>query len=166
MSYDLILRQALKLHDEGRLDEAERLYRQILETAPDHPVVLNLLGLVAQSKGLHEQAVSFLPGPLSKIRSRRNITLTSPGRKNGAAKRPRRSRLISALCNCSRASRKPAMRSATFTPASGRPNGPVNNIIRPHCSTPLTSNRAPTWQKRKTTFRRCKNWRRSTLTTH
>ncbi len=59
MSYDLILRQALKLHDEGRLDEAERLYRQILETAPDHPVVLNLLGLVAQSKGLHEQAVSF-----------------------------------------------------------------------------------------------------------
>ena len=34
MSYDLILRQALKLHDEGRLDEAERLYRQILETAP------------------------------------------------------------------------------------------------------------------------------------
>ena len=25
MSYDLILRQALKLHDEGRLDEAERL---------------------------------------------------------------------------------------------------------------------------------------------
>ncbi len=59
MSYDLLMRQALKLHDEGRLEQAEQLYRQILETSPDHPVVLNLLGLIAQSKNLHDQAITF-----------------------------------------------------------------------------------------------------------
>lgn len=53
------MQQALKLHQEGNLDAAESLYRQILETAPHHPVVLNLLGLIAQSKGLHEPAVGL-----------------------------------------------------------------------------------------------------------
>ncbi len=30
MSYDLIMQQALKFHNEDKLDEAERLYRKIL----------------------------------------------------------------------------------------------------------------------------------------
>ena len=59
MSYDLILQQALKLHNDGRLDEAAALYRQVLETVPDQPAVLNLLGLIAQSKGLHDQAAEY-----------------------------------------------------------------------------------------------------------
>lgn len=59
MGYDLIFSQALKLHEAGRFDEAERLYRQILETAPENPDVLNLLGLVAQAKGIHEEAISL-----------------------------------------------------------------------------------------------------------
>ena len=53
------MQQALRLHQEGNLDAAEALYRQILETAPRHPVVLNLLGLIAQAKGLDEPAVSL-----------------------------------------------------------------------------------------------------------
>ncbi len=56
MSYDLIMQQALKFHNEDKLDEAERLYRKILETSPHHPVILNLLGLIAQNKGLHSEA--------------------------------------------------------------------------------------------------------------
>lgn len=59
MSYDLLLQQGLKLHNAGRLDEAAGLYRQVLETAPDHPVVLNLLGLIAQQKGFHTEAIDF-----------------------------------------------------------------------------------------------------------
>ena len=59
MSYDLMFQQALALHEQGRFDEAETLYRQILETAPKNPDVLNLLGLVAQAKGIHNEAVEL-----------------------------------------------------------------------------------------------------------
>lgn len=59
MSYDLMFQQALALHEQGRFDEAESLYRQILETAPRNPDVLNLLGLVAQAKGIHNEAVEL-----------------------------------------------------------------------------------------------------------
>ena len=59
MSYDLMFQQALALHEQGRFDEAESLYRQILETAPRNPDVLNFLGLVAQAKGIHNEAVEL-----------------------------------------------------------------------------------------------------------
>ncbi len=59
MSYETLFQNALSLHEAGRLDEAEDLYRRILETAPEQPDVLNLLGLVAQSKGVQSEAVSL-----------------------------------------------------------------------------------------------------------
>lgn len=59
MSYDILFRQALQLHDAGELGKAEQLYRQILEAAPQNPDVLNLMGLIAQAKGLHNQAVNW-----------------------------------------------------------------------------------------------------------
>lgn len=59
MSYDLLFQQALAAHEQGRFDEAEQIYRQILETAPENPDVLNLLGLVAQAKGVHNQAIEL-----------------------------------------------------------------------------------------------------------
>lgn len=59
MSYENIFQQALKLHQNGQLDEAEKLYRQVLLAAPNNPQILNLLGIIAQNKNLHEQAISF-----------------------------------------------------------------------------------------------------------
>lgn len=59
MSYDLLFQQALAAHEQGRFDEAEHIYRQILETAPKNPDVLNMLGLVAQAKGVHNQAIEL-----------------------------------------------------------------------------------------------------------
>ncbi|MBP5398830.1 MAG: tetratricopeptide repeat protein [Alphaproteobacteria bacterium] len=59
MSYETIFQQALKFHQNGQLDEAEKLYRQVLQIAPNNPQILNLLGIIAQSKNLHEQAVSY-----------------------------------------------------------------------------------------------------------
>lgn len=56
MSYDIMFNQALSLHEAGKIDEAERIYRQILETAPKHAEVLNLLGLIAQAKGAQTEA--------------------------------------------------------------------------------------------------------------
>ena len=59
MGYDLLFQQAVKLHEAGELTKAENIYRQILETAPDNPDVLNLMGMVAQAKGLHDQACNW-----------------------------------------------------------------------------------------------------------
>lgn len=59
MSYEVMFQNAVSLHEAGQFDEAERLYRQILETAPNHPDVLNLLGLVAQAKGAQTEACSL-----------------------------------------------------------------------------------------------------------
>ncbi len=59
MGYDFLFARALKLHENGKFDEAEQIYRQILETAPDNPDLLNLLGLTAQAKGVHSEAVEL-----------------------------------------------------------------------------------------------------------
>lgn len=58
MSYELMFQKAVALHQNGALNEAESIYRQILETAPDNADVLNLLGLIAQAKGIHNEAVT------------------------------------------------------------------------------------------------------------
>ena len=59
MSYQLMFQKAVELHQNGALNEAEQLYRQILETAPDNADVLNLLGLIAQARGIHQQAAEY-----------------------------------------------------------------------------------------------------------
>lgn len=66
MSYDIMFQQALTLHQQGQLDAAEQIYRQILETVPDHPDILNFLGLIAQDKGVHDQAVQLFYKALKK----------------------------------------------------------------------------------------------------
>lgn len=59
MSYQYMFQKAVELHQNGALNEAEQIYRQILETAPENADVLNLLGLVAQSKGIHNEAAAY-----------------------------------------------------------------------------------------------------------
>jgi len=59
MSYDIIFNQAMKLHEEGKLNEAESLYRQILTTNPNNPDLLNLLGLIAFEKGIYQNSAEL-----------------------------------------------------------------------------------------------------------
>ncbi|MBR1399927.1 MAG: tetratricopeptide repeat protein [Alphaproteobacteria bacterium] len=59
MSYELMFQKAITLQQNGALNEAEQIYRQILETAPQNSDVLNLLGLVAQAKGIHNEAITY-----------------------------------------------------------------------------------------------------------
>lgn len=59
MSYDLMFQKANNLYMNGSLDEAEQLYRHILEAVPENPDVLNMMGLTAQAKNMHQQAVSY-----------------------------------------------------------------------------------------------------------
>lgn len=69
MSYEVMFQNAVSLHEAGQLDEAESLYRQILETAPNHPDILNLLGLVAQAKGVQNEACALF---MQAIKSKPN----------------------------------------------------------------------------------------------
>ena len=59
VSYELLYEQALAMHERGNFDEAEGLYRQLLQVNPENPDILNLLGLIAQEKGVHSQAVDL-----------------------------------------------------------------------------------------------------------
>ncbi|MDD4556962.1 MAG: tetratricopeptide repeat protein [Alphaproteobacteria bacterium] len=67
MGYDILFQQALKLHEDGRLIEAEKIYRKILETTPNNPDILNLLGLIAQAQGIHGEAVTLFYQAIKQI---------------------------------------------------------------------------------------------------
>jgi len=58
------LQQALeigvKLHSEGRLDEAENVYKQIHAAAPQEPNAIGFLGAIAHQRGNHQAAVELL----------------------------------------------------------------------------------------------------------
>jgi len=51
---------ALQHHQAGRAQEAEALYRQILQGQPNHPDALHLLGVLAHQTGKHEMAVQYI----------------------------------------------------------------------------------------------------------
>ncbi len=59
MDYDAIFQQALKYFDQGALNPSEQLARQLIKVVPDQPDVLNLLGLIAQTRGIHKEACSY-----------------------------------------------------------------------------------------------------------
>ena len=54
------LRQAISAHKEGKLQEAERIYREILQVRPEHPDATHNLGLIAVSVNQIEAAIPLL----------------------------------------------------------------------------------------------------------
>ena len=52
--------QAVRYHQSGNLQQAESLYRVIIQTEPAHAAAHHLLGLLAASTGRHETAVTLL----------------------------------------------------------------------------------------------------------
>ena len=52
--------EALRHHQAGRLDEAERIYRQILALDPRHADSLHLLGMITHQTGDQETAASLI----------------------------------------------------------------------------------------------------------
>ena len=52
------IQQAITAHKEGKLEEAERLYRKILETQPTHPDVNHNLGGVLYALGKLDEAIA------------------------------------------------------------------------------------------------------------
>ena len=56
--------EALNFFDNGNFENAEIIARQLIETAPNNPEILNLIGLIAQAKGLHIEACSYFSAAL------------------------------------------------------------------------------------------------------
>jgi len=60
MSMEIILNQAINLYAQGRLNEAEALFRQIYDDDMTNGDALYFLGLIALSKGVSDEAVDLL----------------------------------------------------------------------------------------------------------
>ena len=56
---DELLAAGMQLHQQGRLADAEKVYRHVLSLHAAHPHALHLLGILAQQVGRHEMAVEF-----------------------------------------------------------------------------------------------------------
>ncbi len=65
----LTIQQAIDLavqhHNAGRLPEAENIYQQILQSEPNHPTALHLLGAIAHQVGKNDTAVDLIARALA-----------------------------------------------------------------------------------------------------
>lgn len=61
------LRNAIQLHQSGRLQEALPLYREALELDPDNPDALHLCGILAHQIGRHVEALELVDRALARL---------------------------------------------------------------------------------------------------
>ena len=59
MNIEQKLQEAISKHQEGKLDDAEKLYRSILKIDPKHADANNNLGTLFQSNNNFEDAIVF-----------------------------------------------------------------------------------------------------------
>src|SRR4051812_10531423 len=57
---DESIEQALALHQGGQLQQAEQIYRQILQGDPNHVDAMHFLGVLAHQVGRHDVAVQLI----------------------------------------------------------------------------------------------------------
>ena len=59
------INQALKLHQEGNIDQAEDLYLEILSREPENQDALHFLGLVSKQRGSIQLAIEYITRAIS-----------------------------------------------------------------------------------------------------
>ena len=65
----LAFEMAVRNHQAGQLQLAEQLYRQILQSEPQHAGALHFLGLIAYQTGNDEQAINYMTQALALSQS-------------------------------------------------------------------------------------------------
>ena len=65
LSVEVAMQQAIALHQAGRLQEAEQLYRAVLQAQPNQPDANHNLGVIAVQVGQHAGALPFLKAALA-----------------------------------------------------------------------------------------------------
>ena len=66
LSLEAAMELAHSHHAAGRLENAERVYRNILQACPDHPFALHFLGIMALQLGLYDYAAQRFQAVLRK----------------------------------------------------------------------------------------------------
>jgi protein O-GlcNAc transferase len=59
-AFQPLIETALQHHAAGRLPEAENIYQQVLQSDPDHPDALHLLGVIANQVGRNDIAIELI----------------------------------------------------------------------------------------------------------
>lgn len=54
-----IVKIAVQKHGSGQLEQAEKLYQQVLQTVPNHPAALHSLAMIASGRGKYDMAIEF-----------------------------------------------------------------------------------------------------------
>jgi len=121
------LAQAFALHREGRLDEAERLYREVLVQRPDHPEALHHLGLIRHQQGdaaagidLIQQAIALDSGQ-SRYFFNLALMLETQGRPRQAA--------IARASGCLRAGQPEQARAILQSLLAAAPDDPLVHLL-------------------------------------
>ena len=65
LTIDRALQQGIAAHKQGRLQDAEQLYKIILQTQPAHPDANHNLGVITASAGKGDEALPFFKKALS-----------------------------------------------------------------------------------------------------
>jgi Flp pilus assembly protein TadD len=84
-----LLHSALSLHQQGKLDQAEALYRQALIQHPAQPDALHYLGVIAHQRGDHTTASRLIrqaigTQPLPDMYQNLAVILTAAGQREAA----------------------------------------------------------------------------------
>ncbi|MEE4358187.1 MAG: tetratricopeptide repeat protein, partial [Desulfococcaceae bacterium] len=61
------IQKALRLHEAGRIEEADEIYQEILRRIPDHPDALHLSGVAAHQQGEHDKAVAMIEKAIERV---------------------------------------------------------------------------------------------------
>src|SRR4051812_24874492 len=73
-----LLARALDAHQRGRLEEADRLYRQILRDAPAHFEAQHYCGILRHQQGRSAEALALIAGAL-KVQPQSAQALSNQG---------------------------------------------------------------------------------------
>src|SRR5690348_3584999 len=76
LSLDSLWEQAFAHHRAGRLQEAERLYREILKSQPNHADANHNLGVLAMQVGQYAAGLPYLYAALMSFPSRAQYSLS------------------------------------------------------------------------------------------
>ena len=60
------LHTAVSLHRSGEIGQAEKIYLELHEEAPEHPDVLHFLGVLRHQQGAHETAIELIRGAVER----------------------------------------------------------------------------------------------------